>query len=362
MARSAGKKTPKATPSTVKTSSSSATSATGPPTPFVLPTHEIAASFLSTLPTSHIYLLHVDPTPVALKRRVFLVPVCMNIFIVLLIVLRAYYALPTYGALLLATLGYDSVASVDTENAGYPDLFGVMVGRTLMFLGDYALMSFLGSWPWNFVFGLARNRYSSPVKWRTGLGGFLEGEIIVRSSREWDQSLLPNWTLDDELTLKHKIMPAMDRNYLAKTGLTLLDNEWELDYAAMIKAHELVSAGKLSLADFDKAVLVHYPPSKGPHGGWMIWHVYKSGESKTAEQRDTLSKFKDKLMAMGHEDLFYRWVELVQYESSMPGGFTQGRQANVMREARRMFQEKGVDFGKFWEEVGGSQGMPGLSG
>jgi hypothetical protein len=64
---------------------------------------------------------------------------------------------------------------------------------------------------------------------------------------------------------------------------------------------------------------------------------------------------------MGHEDLFYRWVELVQYESTMPGGFTEGRQARAMQEARRMFNEAGVDFAKFWEEVGGSQGMPGLN-
>lgn len=72
-------------------------------------------------------------------------------------------------------------------------------------------------------------------------------------------------------------------------------------------------------------------------------------------------KFKDKLTAIGHEDLFYRWVELVQYESTMPGGFTEGRQATAMREARRMFTEAGVDFAKFWMEIGGSQGMPGLN-
>jgi hypothetical protein len=51
----------------------------------------------------------------------------------------------------------------------------------------------------------------------------------------------------------------------------------------------------------------------------------------------------------------------VQYESTMPGGFTEGRQARAMQEARRMFNEAGVDFARFWEEVGGSQGMPGLN-
>ena len=286
----------------------------------------------------------------------------MNIVILLALLVRAYYAIPTYGALLLAALGYTSDAKIDTQSVGYGDLFGITVSRTMLFLGDYTLFAFLGSWPWNFVFGSEKTQHSSAVKWRIALSGFQEKEIIVRVSRKWDKSLLPNWTLDDELTLKHKIMPAVARNYVAKTGMLLQDKEWDLDFTAMIKAQQLVASGKLSLSDFEKAVLVHYPPSGGPHGGWMVWLVHREDFSRTVEQRDTLMKFKDKLTAMGLEDVFYRWVELVQYESSMPGGFTEGRQGIAMREAKRLFEERGVDFAKFWEEVGGSAGMPGLDG
>jgi hypothetical protein len=251
----------------------------------------------------------------------------MNILITLGLLVRAYFAVPVYFALLIATLGYSSAATVDVKQSDYGALLGITTSRTMLLLGDYVLFSLLGSWPWNFVFGTEETRYGSPAKWRWYLG-FGDKEIIVRSSKKWDKSLVPNWTLDDELTLKYKILPAVQKDKLAKSGFLLLDKDWDLDFAAMVEASQLVQEEDMP---------------------------------KTAGQRETLLKFKDRLTAMGHEDLFYRWVELVQYESTMPGGFTEGRQARAMEEARRMFSEAGVDFAKFWEEVGGSQGMPGLN-
>lgn len=280
----------------------------------------------------------------------------MNILITLGLVVRAYSAIPVYFALLIATLGYASDAKVDVKQSDYGALLGITASRTMLLLGDYVLFSLLGSWPWNFLFGCEESRYGSPLKWRWYLG-FQNKEIIVRSSKKWDQSLVPSWTLDDELTLKYKIMPAVQRERLAKSGFLLLDKDWDLDFAAMVAAHRLVVEGRLKLDDFEKAVLVYHQPMKS----WMIWEIGREDMPKTAEQRDTLLKFKDKLTGMGHEDLFYRWVELVQYESTMPGGFTEGRQATAMREARRMFSEAGVDFGKFWIDIGGSSGMPGLN-
>jgi hypothetical protein len=353
MARSSTKKGPKVStnPNAPKVASKNADL----PSPFVSPSSSFTTEFLSTLPQSHVYILHVDITPYTLKRRVFLVPVCMNIVITLGLLVRAYFAVPIYFALFIATLGYSSEATVDVKQSDYGALLGITASRTMLLLGDYVLFSLLGSWPWNFVFGTEETRYGSPAKWRWHLG-FGDKEIIVRSSKKWDKSLVPNWTLDDELTLKYKIMPAVQKDKLAKSGFLLLDKDWDLDFAAMVQASQLVQAGKLKLDDFEKAVVVYHQPIKS----WMIWEIGREDMPKTAEQRDTLLKFKDKLTAMGHEDLFYRWVELVQYESTMPGGFTEGRQARAMQEARRMFSEAGVDFAKFWEEVGGSQGMPGL--
>ena len=280
----------------------------------------------------------------------------MNILIALGLLVRAYFAFPVYLALLIAMLGLSSDSTIDVKQSDYGALLGITASRTMLLLGDYILFSLLGSWPWNFVFGSEESRHGSPSKWRWYMG-FRNQEIIVRSSKKWDKSLVPNWTLDDELTLKYKIMPAVQKDKLAKSGYLLLDKDWDLDFAAMVNSHELVEEGKLKLEDFEKAVIVYNQPTKS----WMIWQIDREDVPKTAEQRDTLLKFKDKLTAMGHEDLFYRWVELVQYESTMPGGFTEGRQATAMREARRMFGEAGVDFAKFWMEIGGSQGMPGLN-
>ena len=349
MARSAAKKP-------AKTIQAPSQSGKRPPPPFELPPEKLSSQFLSALPKDHVYIVHVDTTPRTLKRQVFLVPVCMNIVISLVLIWRLCYAVPLYFDLVVGALGYYSSTAVDVQGSSRSELFRITVSRTLTLMGDYMLFILFGSWPWRFVFGVAATRYSSPLKWRMMLG-FRDKEVIVRHSRVWDKSLLPDWTIDDELTLKHKIMPALERKYLDKTGYLLEDKNWSLDFRAITDAHSLINAQKLGFNDFDKAVLVFYPPSNG----WMMWHVAKEDSPQTAAQRDTLLRFKDKLTAMRHEDLFYRWVELVQYESNSPGGFTQGRQAAAMREAKRMFEEKGIDFAKFWQEVGGMEGMPGLT-
>ena len=293
----------------------------------------------------------------------------MNLLILAALALRLYYALPVYIALLMATLGHtNSPASVDTRSTSSISLVSILVNRTMLLLGDYLLFALVGSWPWGFVFGTADTRYSSPMQWRWAIG-FRKKEIIVRSSRKWSNGLLPKWNLDDELTLKYKIVPATSRENLAKSGYQLLDKDWDLNFSAMVTAHELVSNGKLQLSDFAKAVVAFHQPSQR----WMIWELSKLDklataaaeeptDPKTQAQRDTILRFKDKLTRLGHEDLFYRWIELVQYESSMPGGFTDGRQAQAMRDVKRMFDERKLDFAKFWDEIGGQKGMPGLEG
>lgn len=264
-----------------------------------------------------------------------------------------------YANLLTGILGYSSPTSVDVHALTRTALASITLRRTLVLLGDYLLLTLLGPWPWRFVVGLADTRYSSPSKWRSRVR-FEDREIVVRRSRDWDRSLLPDWPVDDEVTLKQKIMPALDRSYIARTGYLLEDQNWSLDFRAMISAHNLVSKKTMDLQAFEKSVLVHYPPSRGPRGGWMIWRVAKEDDAQTSQQRETLLRFKEKLAAMGHEDLFYRWVELVQYESNSPDGFTPERQASAMREAKKIFEARGIDFARFWMEVGGMDGMLGL--
>lgn len=344
----------------IKTSQAPPQQLKGPPPPFELPSANLSSRFLSTLPKDHIYIVHVDTTPPTLKQWVFLIPVCMNIALSLVLVWRLYYAIPFYLDLISGALGYSTATVVDVQASNKSELFSLTVTRTTTFLADYMLFALLGSWPFRFVVGTAASRYFSPVKRRVRCG-FNDREVIVRQSRIWDKSLQPDWTIDDELTVKHKIMPALEKKYLDKTGDLLEDENWTLDFRAITTAHSLISARQLEFQDFEKAVLVFYPPSNGPHGGWMIWRVSKEDQPQTAEQRDVIVRFKDKLTAMGHETLFYRWVELVQYESNSPGGFTPGCQTQAMREAKRMFEERGIDFAKFWDEVGGMEEMPGLT-
>ena len=63
---------------------------------------------------------------------------------------------------------------------------------------------------------------------------------------------------------------------------------------------------------------------------------------------------------MGKESLFFRWIEIVQYESSQPGGFTPERQVLAAEKAKQLFAENGVDFDEFIKSTGGLEGMPGM--
>lgn len=64
---------------------------------------------------------------------------------------------------------------------------------------------------------------------------------------------------------------------------------------------------------------------------------------------------------MGKENLFFRWIELIQYESSQPGGFTLQRQVSAMDKAKKLFQEQGVDFEAFIRSIGGVESFPGFN-
>ena len=85
-----------------------------------------------------------------------------------------------------------------------------------------------------------------------------------------------------------------------------------------------------------------------------------SGSAQEEEGRRKIVAFKDELTSLGKESLFFRWIELVQFESSQPGGFTPDRQQKTMEKAKEMFESQGVDFDKFWAKIGGMQGMPGM--
>ena len=166
------------------------------------------------------------------------------------------------------------------------------------------------------------------------------------------------WIQKDDAT-RDKIVGAVTPERIRKTGYLLVDADWDLDYDAIVRAHELVDQTRkgsgVQLDEFRTAVLVNTD-----NDGWLIWHVAdeETAQGKThSAQRDQILTFKEKLTAMGKEDLFFRWVELIQYESTRPGGFTPERQRSAMIQAKELFDNEGIDFSRFWQDVGGLEGF-----
>ncbi|KAF3344622.1 Ribonucleoside-diphosphate reductase large chain [Verticillium dahliae VDG2] len=90
-----------------------------------------------------------------------------------------------------------------------------------------------------------------------------------------------------------------------KTGYLTMNGEWDLDWEAMVTAHALVDRKDMALDAFRAVVL---------------------------------------------EDLFFRWIEIVQYESTQPGGFGPERQVDAAKKIRDLFSNEGIDFDEFWKE------------
>ncbi|KAL4813914.1 hypothetical protein BDW67DRAFT_99763 [Aspergillus spinulosporus] len=352
MAKSARRSAKGKAPATSTPSSGSSTPRyqSGPIPPFTLAPERLTP-FLKLLSPKEVYLLHIDSSALDLKKQAFIIPAVTNVLIIALIAYRVYVGRTMYPELLATVLGLTDSANLDTSSLSFPELATLILRRALPVLFDYFLVVTFLPWPLRFCTG--------PFQWRRRVG-FRNTEIIVRRSQSALSATLERnrWISEDD-DMRNKIVAAVTPDRLAKTGYLLIDADWDLDYKAMIKAHELTGStnnpNPIPLDEFRTAVLVNTDSD-----GWIIWHV---GDENTEEgrtrskQRDQILAFKDKLTEMGHEELFFRWVELIQYESTQPGGFTPERQARAMLQAKRLFEDAGVDFTRFWQEVGGMEGF-----
>ena len=120
----------------------------------------------STLPTNHVYLIHLDRTPIDLKRRRLHVPVLLNLSIVLGLCLRIYFAAPVYFEQIITIFGYDTAYSIDPKSRRMGDLMNIVSSRFILIFIDYALFALLGSWPKEFLFGSKSSRFVGPWQWR----------------------------------------------------------------------------------------------------------------------------------------------------------------------------------------------------
>ncbi|OBT75715.1 hypothetical protein VF21_05914 [Pseudogymnoascus sp. 05NY08] len=319
-----------------------------PPSPFSLPPPQLEP-LLSQLSQKHIYILSLDASPQHFKKKVFAVPVLTNLAIIAFIAWRISYTLPLYISLATSFARNDTTAPLTLSS---------ILNRFLGFLIDY-FHYFLLTWPREFLVG---TKHGSPVLWRTNIG-FRNSEVIVRRSKAWDvEAIIPNVDivleneeparkLFDEEVRRATSVTAMHE----KTGYMLLNGKWDLDWKLMIYATEMIDAKDAVLPDFKTQALVYSPAY-----GWVTWDENVQGSNKEEEARKKIVLFKDELTLMGKEGLFFRWIELVQYESAREGGFTAERQQETMKKANELFEREGVDFEAFWAKLGGMQGMPGM--
>ncbi|KAE8351731.1 hypothetical protein BDV28DRAFT_136485 [Aspergillus coremiiformis] len=349
-ARRAGKAKASGTPSVSSSGASTPNSQSGPLPPFAKAPASLQP-FLDPLSPNEVYLVHIDTSSKDLKKQTFLTPAVLNLVIAALLAFRAYMVRNIYPALLVTMIGLTSTMTVDTSSMSWGEMANTIFRRTGTIVIDYVLVTVFLSWPIGFVKG--------PVKWRFKVG-FRDHEIIVRRSQpSLSEGLERNrWIREDE-GMRDKIVAAVTPDRIKKTGYLLVDADWNLDYDAMIKAHELVDNSKkddgMPLDEFRTAVIVNTDAD-----GWLIWHVEDEDTPEgraRSNQRDQILAFKDKLTAMGKEDLFFRWAELIQYESTRPGGFTPERQQSAMVQAKKLFENENVDFAQFWQEVGGLEGF-----
>ncbi|KAF1841946.1 uncharacterized protein K460DRAFT_369956 [Cucurbitaria berberidis CBS 394.84] len=316
---------------------------------------------LSTFDTSNVYIIHTDPHPAWFKKRIFLVPVLLNLSITLILLWRAYYSVPHYWAIVLSILGNSNETTIfyakETWSALIWKLLKRMTGLTL----DWILFRIVGPWPWSFF----AEQPGNPVSWRWNVG-FRDEEVYVRVSRGWGAKDLlgaaeggSGKAGEESPFFKTRILPAVDGQRLReKTGYLLMDGDFDLDFYGMIAATQLLDKKVFTLEQVKKLVVVFVGDEE--HGQWAVWECSKLDEGSETEARNKVIEFKDRLTAMGKENLFFKWVELIQYESNAPGGFTQDRQMAAAEKAKKLFEEQGVDWETFSREIGGLDGMPGL--
>ncbi|KAH8692632.1 hypothetical protein BGW36DRAFT_384863 [Talaromyces proteolyticus] len=337
----------KTTRRAVKNKQPSSKPAPKPLNPFV-PAPSTLRPFLDVLSPNEIYLAHIDKEEPSFKKQLFIVPILLNTTIILAIAYRFYNGIHVYPEILASALGISSVPTADFSSGSWQQIAGVILRRAITFSIDYFLITLFLPWPIRFLRG--------PIYWRRKVG-FRQREIVIRQSRKpWSSKLARNsWIYDDQKTVDDKVVPAITPQRLMKSGYLLIDADWDLDYNAMVRAHELVdltAKGQgVQLDEFRTAVLVNTDED-----GWLLWRVADEETTERGDQRDQLFAFRQRLASMGKEDLFFRWVELVQYESTQPGGFTPERQRSTMLQAKEMFEAQGVDFSRFWQEVGGMEG------
>ncbi|TDZ28080.1 hypothetical protein CTRI78_v012141 [Colletotrichum trifolii] len=323
-----------------------------PPAPFRKPS-EALQPFIDTLDQRHVYITHIDSKPTDFKKKIFLVPVGMNIVVAALFVLRMHYILPYYFKFIQSAGGYPNETTFVVSDSTWSALAWEIAKRGFSFTLDLMLFIFVWPWPLEFVLG---QTYGNPIRWRWSVG-FRDKEIYIRRSREWDEQLGDIFKEKEKnQALQQLVRQATSPLLLQeKTGYLTMNGQWDLDWEAMVIAHALVDKKDIALEAFQIVVLVYHEDY-----GWLC--LEQAGpKGKEDDRRRQVLAFRDGLAAIGKEDLFFRWIEIVQFETSQPGDdFGPERQVEVAKKVRDLFADQGVDFDQMWRESVGSDGLKGM--
>lgn len=319
---------------------------TGPPLPFKL-APDVLRPFIEELERGHVYVTHIDSKPIDLKRKVFSVPILMNIAVAAAFVFRMYTILPWYWQILMSGFGNPNATTFPTGTSTWGQIAWEIFKRAWTMLIDFLLFVFVWPWPVEFVFA---QEYGNPVRWRRKVG-FRPKEIYVRRSRDWDK-LIPNIFKDADskkILLAYVDQATSPLLLEQKTGYLLMSGQWDLDWEGMIKAHSMVDKKEIAIEAFTNLVLVYHEDYE-----WICYDVKKGASASEDEKRRQVFAFREALVAIGKEDLFYRWVEIVQFEANQPGGFGPDKQEAAAKKIRELFESQDVNFDQLWHETVGN--------
>lgn len=324
------------------------------------------------MPEDHVIIVHPEKTPAALRKQTFIVPVLLNSVLLVILCHRIFYAVPIYIEQIITIMGFETSFTVHPKELPWAEVLTVLGNRTLLLSFDYVLFGLLGRWPWEFLFGNKHGRYVGCAVWKWTVGFDRQTEVVVRRGRKWDTSIfesedgrlkqgLPakSWSKEEELLVYNKTSTSLNRLITSKSALSLLDKDWDLDYKAMVEATEYLDEGKLSVEDISHIVLVCWG------GRWYFWYPHKSSAMDDSEnaiqaQDDKLEKFKRVLTEHKCDDVFYRWIEIIQYETAQPGGFTDTKKKEAEQELRKLLIKRKQDSDQIFEAIGGVHQVPGL--
>lgn len=322
------------------------------PAPYKQPP-AVLKPFINGLDPKHVYITHIDSKPADFKRKMFLVPVGMNVAVVAFFLWRMYYILPWYLKLLAAGLGHPNETNFPFDESTWREVAIEISKRAGTIFLDFLLVTFVWPWPVEFV---AATKHGNPTRWRWNVG-FRQKEIYVRRSRDWD-TVLGDFLKDDSSKkiissyIEKATSPILQEQ---KTGYLLMNGEWDLDWDGMVLAHALVDAKDIALEAFSNIVLIHHKDH-----GWLRYDIKGGASAVEDEKRRQVFAFRDALTALGKEKLFYRWVEIVQFEATQPGGFGPDKQEAAAKKIRDLFEKEDINFDELWQKTVGPGGSAGL--